>query len=829
MAIDITVAALIAAVRVGGTAVEETEITRLRDYAIAEISQYVGTAYTTIDPIILNEAAIRLVGYLYDQPTIARGAAFANAMRNSGAGRMLFRFRVHRAGLATPGEAMAAGIGTTGNPVVNVEVSGTDLVITFADGTTETDTLPSGAAFGVDQTARDSAATAQSAAEAAQTEIDNHETNHPGGIGGIDQTARDAAGVAQTAAESAQTTADNAETEAEAAQTEITDHEANHPSGTTDQTARDAAAANTLALGDKLERPDVNAGVGISVLATPGSSTAMTISLTSSGMGPTTLSGGQWQYTYFAQPSPGEIGYVGTAISPGIYEWVFDTGGAYASAQAELLALMPFDEVEIRQSATRHQLISVTLVPTLSGDNVTVTGTTTPRLSHERPQSNANVTVLLIPGPVQGVDQMARDSIFEHEASAHNTDTTARASARTAILQANDANVAADAAQLAADTAQLAANNADANASTAQTSANTAQTGVNALRTDLTAHENNHPGGGGGGGGTLPTGSDALDELRWVNGRWSPISVVTTSYGAMTRAGTFVSLKELMDGVASEPYGLGVSADGQLVNARESLSAGNDRPYRPITLDAVWPVAEAAPYVWLLTPSFYHGLSNFSGRFTSRNSDGAQQDIVGVTFVAQSYQMFIDGVPYDVGLAQVPLARPPDDQYMNVTFQYTPDDLTLRTVSEVAIPITPVPQGGGAGSQRSWHFAAHIPGGAWVANTARAVTWRTFPIGPYADYAAILAAILDGTIAQIAVRISQSDPGGADEDHGTTVLPNISGFNDQPGWWRVFPGYALNVNPVGFTVTFAAAGLTITSDAALVAVPGVSVRIGVWA
>ena len=178
MAITITVDALISAIRVGNTAVEKTEITRLRDYAIAEISQYVGPAYATIDPLIVNEATVRLVGYLYDMPTIARGAAFANALRNSGAGRMLFRFRVHRAGLATPDEAMAAGIGSVGNPVVNVDVSAGDLVITFNDGSAETHTLPA-AGTGVDQTARDLAGAAQTVADAAQTDVDDHESNHP--------------------------------------------------------------------------------------------------------------------------------------------------------------------------------------------------------------------------------------------------------------------------------------------------------------------------------------------------------------------------------------------------------------------------------------------------------------------------------------------------------------------------------------------------------------------------------------------------------------------------------------------------------------------------
>ena len=144
MAIDVTVDVVIAAIRVGNTAVEVAEVTRLRDYAIAEIAQHLGDAYADADPTILNEAAIRLIAFLYDGPSVARGVAFANALRQSGASRMLYRFIVHRAGLATPEAATAQGVGTTSNPVVDVTVERGELVITYADGTTEDIDLPSG-------------------------------------------------------------------------------------------------------------------------------------------------------------------------------------------------------------------------------------------------------------------------------------------------------------------------------------------------------------------------------------------------------------------------------------------------------------------------------------------------------------------------------------------------------------------------------------------------------------------------------------------------------------------------------------------------------------
>lgn len=108
MAVTITVAQLASAVRVGDTAEETAEVTRLRTYAITEIGRYLGDAFEDAPDEVVNEATVRLVAYLYDQPTTARGAAFANAMRNSGAGRMLLGYRVHRAG--TTGEAVDAAV-----------------------------------------------------------------------------------------------------------------------------------------------------------------------------------------------------------------------------------------------------------------------------------------------------------------------------------------------------------------------------------------------------------------------------------------------------------------------------------------------------------------------------------------------------------------------------------------------------------------------------------------------------------------------------------------------------------------------------------------------
>ena len=98
MAVTLTATDLASAIRIGSSAEETAQATRLLAYAVEAISRHLGTAYEDAPEAILNEAAIRLVGYMFDQPTAAGGASFANALRNSGAAAMLLAYRIHRAG-----------------------------------------------------------------------------------------------------------------------------------------------------------------------------------------------------------------------------------------------------------------------------------------------------------------------------------------------------------------------------------------------------------------------------------------------------------------------------------------------------------------------------------------------------------------------------------------------------------------------------------------------------------------------------------------------------------------------------------------------------------
>ena len=94
MAVTLTVAELLAALRLGDSAEEHDEVERLLKYSTEAVTKHAPQATDTA----MNEAVRRLSGYLFDQPEAGRGMAYANAMRSSGAARMLLPYRIHRAG-----------------------------------------------------------------------------------------------------------------------------------------------------------------------------------------------------------------------------------------------------------------------------------------------------------------------------------------------------------------------------------------------------------------------------------------------------------------------------------------------------------------------------------------------------------------------------------------------------------------------------------------------------------------------------------------------------------------------------------------------------------
>ena len=171
MALTLTQAELSAAIRLGDSTEETAEATRLLAYVTAAISTHLADAYEDAPEAIVNEAAIRLAGYLFDMPNAGRGLSYANAGRNSGAWTILLPYRIHRAGSTDDAVAAAQeAVGSTSNPVTDVAISGGNLVVTFNDGTTRDEPLPAGmAGDGTDQAARDAAAAAQGTADGATT------------------------------------------------------------------------------------------------------------------------------------------------------------------------------------------------------------------------------------------------------------------------------------------------------------------------------------------------------------------------------------------------------------------------------------------------------------------------------------------------------------------------------------------------------------------------------------------------------------------------------------------------------------------------------------
>ena len=138
MPVTLTAEQLAAAVRLGDSPEEDAEALRLLSYATAAVARHLGDAYEAAPEAVVNEAAIRLAGYLFDQPNAGRGMMYADALRSSGAAMILLPYRVIRAG--STGDAVAAAsrlqpTGSAGNPVVGIDWVPTGLQITFADGT----------------------------------------------------------------------------------------------------------------------------------------------------------------------------------------------------------------------------------------------------------------------------------------------------------------------------------------------------------------------------------------------------------------------------------------------------------------------------------------------------------------------------------------------------------------------------------------------------------------------------------------------------------------------------------------------------------------------
>ena len=114
MAVTLDVAGLRGALRLGSSAEETAEVTRLLAFSAEAISRHLSAAYEATPEVIVNEGAVRLAAYLYDQPNAGRGVGFANAMRGSGCSSILLPYqnspgRLH--GRGRNGRTRGYGIG----------------------------------------------------------------------------------------------------------------------------------------------------------------------------------------------------------------------------------------------------------------------------------------------------------------------------------------------------------------------------------------------------------------------------------------------------------------------------------------------------------------------------------------------------------------------------------------------------------------------------------------------------------------------------------------------------------------------------------------------
>ena len=118
MAVTITRADLRDALRLADDQDTTDEIDRILKYATEAVTRYARNC----PDVVHDESVVRLASYLFDQPSVSRGAAYANALRNSGAGSMLAPYRVRRAGNV----GGATGVAPATDPAIVPDMSPTD-------------------------------------------------------------------------------------------------------------------------------------------------------------------------------------------------------------------------------------------------------------------------------------------------------------------------------------------------------------------------------------------------------------------------------------------------------------------------------------------------------------------------------------------------------------------------------------------------------------------------------------------------------------------------------------------------------------------------------
>ena len=270
MAVTLSIIELLDAIRVGHTAAEMAQGSRLRDYATTAVLRYAPSA----PDVVHDEAAILIAGYLFDKPTAQGGAGFAAAGRNSGAWSALNPYRKHRAG-SVAGSVDTPDLGQIDEDAINALIQSAVAAWARAGTTDEIPAakLPAGmGGDGTDETAR-AAAAAQADAAAAQATA-TQALSAAATAASAASSANTAAEEAAAAAEAAQVTADGAATFAALAGSGIDGHTllitANRAAAAAAQadadSAQAAAEASAAAAAAAQATADSAGGGGIVVL-----------------------------------------------------------------------------------------------------------------------------------------------------------------------------------------------------------------------------------------------------------------------------------------------------------------------------------------------------------------------------------------------------------------------------------------------------------------------------------------------------------------------------------------------------------------------------------
>ena len=192
-------------------------------------------------------------------------------------------------------------------------------------------------------------------------------------------------------------------------------------------------------------------------------------------------------------------------------------------------------------------------------------------------------------------------------------------------------------------------------------------------------------------GGTVNT-----PTIRYTATGWRAVNVATDSYLAMTRTNTYADLAAValaagIDGGQT----VELPALGAVWRVGARFTGFFKTPGTGPSLDNVWPMGAAGPFVWLILPTFHNWLKDF--RLTLYTQTGYNATSVSETFpaldwVVPTWSILIDGVPFEVAYYQVDLTitRPatsdplnPDQYGFSAGPHYVAPPDPGRTVSQV--------------------------------------------------------------------------------------------------------------------------------------------------